>query len=868
MYTQIFLLLNTYTHYFTQGINMENLTNTTTDLEQVLSIKDEQQVISEEQRTTTHEDAHVDAPQDNIQTMDNFVMNIDEVSARNILQTPVIITTVAWNMTHTVGTTLYGFNIPDIFTTLKNFHDTMLTTYSAFKPTIKIHFKLNSTPFHQGKILCWYNPLNQLGPFPAEKSISLTSISMMPSVFLDASLANSGDILIPFEFYKTYFNTNSDSGLPPMGSINITVFNPLLSGSGASSNATIQVLLSCEELQLHIPIAPHTVLFSSGTIASLDAPSSVLQTEAQVLEKVGQVVGNAANVAKNAGKAFLNFKTGNFSGLADSVSEGVKSIGSIFKVFNLDKPGIIDATTMNHIYPVSPLAHMRGLDSSVRLGATPEGGYLTHELFSSTAGSEHLIQHLAQMKGFHDTTTWSTTDVPGTVLGVIPVAPWYSPVGSSLVVGTDTYFSLENTFVSYLAAFYNFWRGSMSFRWDFVSSKMHSGRLGFIFFPNDDPNCKYGASPSTLDLTLYTNNPIYYFDLAESKTAELTVPFQSGTHMKWMLPGNTRAASRPLPAQLENYLTGTIAIVVINQLMAPNSVVQNVSFNSFVGAGPDMEFDAPTTGDFGYLYEDLGYTPPLLTEAQGLEDPQPTRSSDTHPTNFLLKAGAPVRRLDAYNEHIDDVRDLTRRYTIKDTISLLMTLDTNTNYYAGAISILNSPTSLTETAAFTNHLRYQSFLARISEMYAFWHGSLRYKILPYATRTSNLQLTASYNFDPQWINSPSGPGTFYNFLENTGDPVSWTNVSQQSALEVELPFYSVYTQLATSLINTPYTGSPVNLAPQCYGTGWLSINARTADVDSLREADGLYYLDLHVLSAGGDDLAFSLPTAPPQTWFL
>lgn len=849
---------------------MDNLTNTTTDLEQVLTIQDTQQVISEEQRTTTHEDAHVDAPQDNIPTMNDYVMNVDEVTARNILQTPVIITTVGWS-NQTVGTNLYGFNIPDIFTTLKNFHDTMLTTYSAFKPTIKIHFKLNSTPFHQGKVLCWYNPLNQLGPFPVEKSISLTSISMMPSVFLDASLANSGEILIPFEFYKTYFNTNSDSGLPPMGSINITVFNELQSGAGASTNATIQVLLSCEELQLHIPIAPHTVLFSSGTIAQ-PLPPHILQTEAQVFEKIsegfGKIKDSAIDIKNSVGTAYGNFKTGNFSGGFDTVGKGIGSIGKIFKVFNLDKPAIIDATTTNCIYPVSPLAHMRGVDSSVRLGAAPEGGYLTHELFSSTAGSEHLIQHLAQMKGFHDTTTWNTTDIPGKVLGVIPVAPWYSPVGPSLVVGTDTYFSLENTYLSYLAAFFNFWRGSMSFRWDFVSSKMHSGRLAFIFFPNDDPNCKYGASPANLDLSLYTNNPIYYFDLAESKTAELTIPFQSGTHMKWMLPGATRAASRPLPAQLENYMTGTIAIVVVNQLMAPNSVIQSVDFNSFVGAGPDMEFEAPTTGDFGFFYEDLGYTPPLQTEVQGMEDPQPTRSQDIHPKNFLLKSGGPVKRLDAYNEHIDDVRDLTRRYTIKDTIALQMQLDTNTGYYEGAISVLNSPTSLTETAAFTNHLRYQSFLARISEMYAFWHGSIRYKILPYASRTSNLQITASYNYDPQWINTPSGPGTFYRFLENTGDPVSWTNTSQQSALEVELPYYSVYTQLATSLINTPYTGSPVNLAPQCYATGWLSINARTSDPAALRKVGDDYFLDLHVLSAGGDDLAFSLPTAPPQTWFL
>jgi len=861
---------------------MTDLQHTTTDLEQQLTINDTQQVIEEEQRTTTRENAHVDTPQDNIPRMNDYVMNVADVTAKNILETPVIVNSVSWTTAQTPGTLIYGFNIPDIFTTLKNFHDTILTTYSAFKPTLVIHFKLNSTPFHQGKVLCWYNPLNQLGLFPFEKSISLTSISMMPSVFLDASLANSGEIEVPFEYYKTYFNTNSDSGLQPMGSINVTVFNQLASGGGASTSATIQILLSCKELELHIPIAPHTVLFSTGTISStypslrdlpLERPPIMTSTQSldMIGDKFNKVKSGIGGVKDAAMDAFANFKTKNFSGAFSSIGKGAESVGSIFKVFNLDKPANMDATLSNCIYPAAPLAHMRGVDNSVRLGATPQGGYLTHDLFSTTPGEEHLISHLIQMKGFHDTTSWTTDQVPGTVLGVIPIAPWYSPQGQTVTAGGDTYYGLENTFLSYLAAFFTFWRGSVDLRWDFVSSKMHSGRLGFIFFPNDDLNCKYGASPASLDLSLFTNNPIYYFDLAESKTAQLTIPFQSGTHMKWMLPARFRIAEgSTLPTQLENYMTGTLAIVVVNQLMAPSSVVQSVEFNTFVGAGPDMEFEAPTTGDFGYLYEDIGNpippAPPIITQTQGLE-PQPNRSNDTHPTNYLLKAGGPVSRLDAYGEHITDVRDLTRRYTIKDTIEVVMTLNPTTGYYEGSESIFNSPYKLFDDTATVSHLRYQSFLARISALYAFWHGSIRYKILPYCSRTSNLQMSTTYNYSPVYLDGATVPASIYGFLQGTGDPTEWTNLSQQAALEVELPYYSIYTQLSTATVASNTTVK-VPVAPQCYGTGYLTINLRTSDTSSMRLDGSTYVVDLHVLSAGGDDLAYSLPVAPPQTYYL
>jgi len=866
VYIQISFLLNIQIHYSTQGIKMEQNTHTTTDLEQNLTVNETQQIIEEEQRTTTHENSHVDTPQDNIFTMNRFSMNIDEVSSRNILETPVIVSTTAWNAGDPVLTQLVSFNIPDIFTTLKNFHDTMLTTYSVFKPTIVFHFKLNSTPFHQGKVLCWYNPLNQLQPATSalDKTISLTSISMQPSVFLDASLANSGDIEIPFEFFKTYFNTNSDSGLPPMGSINVTIFNPLSSASGSSTTATIQILLSCKELQVHIPIAPHTVLFSSGSIGEAE---DILEAEAQVFEAIGKGISNIWNTGKDVvqkGKeAFVNFKTGNFSGAFNSLRDGMGAIGNGLKNFNLDKPAILEATTHNTIYPIAPPPHMRGVDTSVRLGATPEGGYLTHDLFSSTAGSEHKIQTLARMKGFHDTTTWSTTDIPGTVLGVIPVAPWYQPLaGAPFVVNSITYQGLENTYLSYLATFFNFWRGSIAYRWDFVSSKMHSGRLAFILFPNDDPACKYGSSPANLNLSLYTNNPIYYFDLAESKTAELTVPFQSGTHMKWMLPP-TQFINGP-PTQLENYLTGTLAIVVVNQLMAPSSVTQSVTFNSFVGAGPDMEFEGPTSSSPGYFRQDVGQNPPpLFATAQSAEDPQPSRSNDVHPTNFLLKAGSPVARLDAYNEHIDDVRDLTRRYTLSTRMSIPMNNLGAGTYYTGSQAILNSPEVLLQLpSSVATLLRYSSFLNRISYLYAFWHGSIRYKILPSNTdRTKAIELTARYDFNSSNINAATLQ-TDAQWLVSA-DPYLWTNTSQQSALEVELPYYSIYTQLGTS--------SPLLTANQLLGTGWLYVQARTLDSGNLRAVGTEpinYFYDCTVLHAGGDDLAFSFPVAPPQTFYV
>lgn len=821
-----------------------------TNIEQQITHTEDQQATFDEQRTTAFEDTHITQAIDNIPTMNNYLMTEDLYTSKNILETPVIIDTILWSTTDLIGATLGTYQIPDVFATIPNFHDLLLRTYTAFKPTIELSFKLNSTPFHQGRVLAYYNPMSQVksASVPlgsADKMETRQLISQMPSVFLDASLANSGTIQIPFEFLKAYFNTNSDSGLAPMGDVNIIVFNPLLTAPSVPATVTIQCMLKCTELELHLPIYPHDVIFSQG-IESREALG--------LFDSAKKVGGNVVSGLKSGRDAFANFTTGNFSGAFTNAGKTLGSIGSIFDTFHLDKPAKLDVNTVNTLHPIGPLNHMRGEDTSLRLGASPIGGYLTHNLFSSTSGDEHKISNIIKIKAFQDEFIWNTSQPEGTVLARFNVAPWAFHLTPLILNGTppeSSWLGWSFPFVGYICRMFSFWRGSIAYRFDVISSKMHSGRLAFIFIPNDDITDQ--GDPATVDLKLYSNCPIEYFDVAEKKSIDLVVPFVSPTPLK-KIPFASQQAD--LPPSLEDYQTGRLLMVVMNRLVAPSNTAQQVSINQFMGGGSDMEFEAPCILNAMGLASTVTLpAPPGERVAMSSDSPVPTRSEDLESQNFIVKGGSTVANLDSFGESLKDIRDLMRRYTFLAYARLpIAEVPGTTGFYGGSVKFPITPAlSLNYSGAETFTGLSTSFHTYLSRLYAFWHGSMRYKIVPFVNRTVNTQLAVEFQYGDNHDATE--------FLSNPSYPTALTNLSQQSALEVETPYYSYYTQLST----LPSDTDPVwNDKEQFEGSLLLSVfSDKLTDFTTVGSVSAL---TATVFSSIGDDMAFSLLVAPPQLW--
>lgn len=289
-----------------------------------------QRTIMEEQRVVVRDDSHISSPIMNLFKNRQFVMNEKQYGVMEMLKTPQLISTGNWLEADTPGSTLNSFNVPGVLSLVPNFHKSVLEIYAYFKPTLVFRFQINSTKFHQGRLICWYDPFQQyattMDTTNSSKFINRYSMTMQPHVQLDCSINNIGELEIPFEHVQSFLTTNSPDPLDLMGVVYISVLNTLASSTGSSPNLTINTLVYCKDIALNVPIYPHAPLI----------PSLVAQGIFDIFE--AEFWENTWSVIKNGADSVYNIITGNYSGAAKSAGATLSSLSEVLSVYNLDKP--------------------------------------------------------------------------------------------------------------------------------------------------------------------------------------------------------------------------------------------------------------------------------------------------------------------------------------------------------------------------------------------------------------------------------------------------------------------------------------------------------------------------------------------------
>jgi len=135
----------------------------------------DQQATLEDQRITKVEEGYIVSTPSILRETDLFAMPSEDVNHTDLLKTPLLLTTLAWDTSQTNSTNLYTVYIPQVFEIIPNFHQLMLQTYTYLKPTVNIHIQMNSTKFHLGKLIAFYDPMESMS----------TSISGSPKRYVN-----------------------------------------------------------------------------------------------------------------------------------------------------------------------------------------------------------------------------------------------------------------------------------------------------------------------------------------------------------------------------------------------------------------------------------------------------------------------------------------------------------------------------------------------------------------------------------------------------------------------------------------------------------------------------------------------------------
>lgn len=583
----------------------------------------------------------------------------------------------------------------------------------------------------------------------------------------------------------------------------------------------------------------------SSEQALLAATSEDLQAQGLdiALEKGGAALGQAAS-------SIYNLFTGNFGAAKKSGSAAFSSASSA--VSNLDKPTHPIGHVLSGIPPVAPLAHGKGVDSSIRLALDPLSTYSISPEILATSADEMNVDFIVRNKMMIDQLNWNATHAQGTLLTTIPVAPGVAHWEEKTVIGPPptVLHRKFNTFLSYVAALFQYWRGPISYRFDFVCSKFHTGRLLVAFVPN---------TPTVLpDFSSASSCPFVVFDLQQKHSFDFTVPWESSTpfkeyHDHHPVPSGTQVEDR--------HVIGYLFVYVQNPLAAPDNVPSSIGLNIYSGAGEGFQFAVPRNysnrqpeGDNNSIFWDTRWsslTGPVPLTDQGLDftGDVVTRSEEfsTLHTSKQLTAGSFTTPFNGcFGESFSDLRDLIRRYNVLQEGQFAVT---QANPRARHIYTVHpSLRGLNNTGFVVNNLMY------VSRMFACWHGSMRFKMLFRVSRDDPCTAEAYhllYTHSPDYT---AGGG------QVVGGSARWaasvTNPGQDSALELEVPFYSIYTQLLTE------NGGVYD--DRARNVGRLAFQYTKGHTGTGPIPDGVAEYELY--SAAGDDFGFSYLVAPPVTY--
>lgn len=723
----------------------------------------------------------------------------DHWMAAKQLSKPVVISRQNWTSSQANGVLIAAFDFPDILRTIDTIHQETLRMYAFFKFNWVLKFQINGTKFHSGQLICSWDPfaLHDDDPTSVVRPLSRPAATGLPHVLLNASTNEPVEITIPFVHPKNFLSTNSPN-FDTLGRFRINVLNQLRSAEGSSDTLHLTVWLFAQSPSVHVPIYRHDLLPPAIAEPSMEAIGNF----------VDSLLGDDfSKLRKTTTKTVGNLASGNWG---QAMRNGGKAVGHLADFLNLDYPVrlIMNLTQIN---PIGPMAVGRGVDSSYSLRLDPSGSQVIDNDRKGNSVEECDVDFIKKAPMLFTTVPWTDARVTGTRLLYFPVTPNICDFSSE-----GNYRVNYNTYLSYLSCIYQYWRGTLNYRFEFVSTQFHTGRLLVAFIPN-----AFSESP-TIEQAFSCPNVV--IDLQQNSTVTFTVPFTSQTPYKnceWH--GNKNLS-----------IVGYVYVYVLNQLVRPSNVADTIEFNVYISAEDDFEFAVPQpfTLNLRTVIQESTAEPSM----QDIDRMQTRTGESQQTTQLSLAFGEPrIPRSNLFGEQFP-LLDLLKRYARMRRINVGESLTNQAfNNYP---TYLRDPDSPNANFAATP-------VAYISMMFAAWYGSLRYKFVTNAPRNCSGQLSVMYDPSPDDVAYGVAPTDAF------GGPAQRTNLDQNNALEVDVPCYTPFNLLVGKYLTV---SNQIDLLPTCGRIKWdLELSNSTP-------------INLDIYQAAGDDFRPFYLISPPSDY--
>lgn len=497
-----------------------------------------------------------------------------------------------------------------------------LSNYAFIRGNLKLKIVTNASPFLYGSLRAVYRPLHQfkalttLSSFPS----ALMPYSQMPGVWITPAHSEGAEFTCPFIWQKSFVRTASLSEVNQLGALDLIVYNTLASANGATSSVSVQVYAWMEDVVLAGPTVGAVLQADEYGVGVVSAPASALAAAAARFTALPTI--------------------GKF---AKATEIGASALSDVAKLFGFTNVPVIEDTRPVRNAPFPSLASAEigyphdklALDAKNELSIDPSIAGLGSE-------DELAIAHFVQRESYLTGATWASS------------APTDTPLFSSVVVPQMTFATgnvIDFTPPALVSNLFRNWRGDMIFRFKFIATPFHKGRVRISY----DPQAT--AIQTTGDTGPFVTNKIV--DLGAETDVEFRVPYQQALPWCYTLASNQTSvwstSASPALTVTDTFHNGLISMKVLTSLTGPTTTA-SVGVQVFVRGAENLEFANPMASS-----SDLS---PFALQSEEYYD-----NGTTMPDTMGVSTEASTHRaLVNFGESVHSLRTLMRRHNLLDTV--------------------------------------------------------------------------------------------------------------------------------------------------------------------------------------------------------
>lgn len=495
-----------------------------------------------------------------------YISNDIVSSFDNMVNRWFTIGTYKWTTQHARGTTLLSLNLPRdaIFagsSTCNQPNTIPFRIHRYWRGNMRIKVHINCNKFQIGQLqLAWYYQPKADDAFSIRNNIYTRSGTH--HTVISAAPNNEVELLIPYHAFKSAFHTKSYSGdnlsLPlDLGTLFVTVLSPLKTTGETSMSCTYSVFVKFEDNE-----------FTGMIAGDVDTPSQVRfvehdQTVRYEMDTMGTLLPTITSLAERV--------------LTPSANDN-----------NRDNPP--DVRPPSYFVPTASHSWANGTNISepvhnLRLSGTAQTRH------PDVALDEMTIESIKRKFMLQKVVQWSQQDNSGKLLFSIPVNP-IPPKDQIPVVqnpGVHLLESYQLSPIGFLSSLYQYWRGSIEFRFDFVASQFHSGKLLAAYIPGI-------AEGEEVTLQQARASPHVVISLDNAMSYTWKVPYVADK--PWWprrYAGESATNNTVSPSKL--------FLFVLNELVLADTVSDTIDIMVYVRGGEDMEFSVPVQPSIGLGYD-------------------------------------------------------------------------------------------------------------------------------------------------------------------------------------------------------------------------------------------------------------------------